>query len=170
MPTIFRKTAKGVSEIETRAHRLPPRMRSALILVDGKRDTADLRALITQQPDETLRALSEQGFIEAVGETLPESGPVPLDGTPVPAAPASPAAAPAAADAGKPSVEFEAFRRLAVRLLNDELGPAAEQLSMRMEKSRSLAELQPLLQQAVNLVGNVRGRAAAQNFASRFPF
>jgi hypothetical protein len=165
MPTIYRKTAKGVAEIETRAHRLPPRMRSALILVDGKRDTADLRALITQQADETLRSLFDQGFIEVVGETLPESGPVPLDG-----ALAAPAPPPAPAEPARPSVEFEAFRRLAVRLLNDELGPAAEQLSMRMEKSRSLAELQPLLQQAVNLVGNMRGRAAAQNFASRFPF
>jgi WD40 repeat protein len=37
MPTIYRKTAKGQSEIETRVHRLAPRFRSLLILVDGRR-------------------------------------------------------------------------------------------------------------------------------------
>ena len=36
MSTIFRKTAKGTSEVETRANRLPPRLRAALILVDGR--------------------------------------------------------------------------------------------------------------------------------------
>ncbi len=169
MPTIYRKTAKGVAEIETRAHRLPPRLRSALILVDGKRDSDDLRGLVPTQADEALAFLQGEGFIEAVGETLPSNGEVAAPAA-APALAASPAPAPAPAAAERPSADFEAFRRLAVRLLNDELGPAAEQLSMRMEKSRSLAELQPLLQQAVNLVGNVRGRSAAQSFASKFPF
>ena len=36
MATIYRKTAKGVREIETRATKLAPRFRSLLILVDGK--------------------------------------------------------------------------------------------------------------------------------------
>jgi hypothetical protein len=163
MPTIYRKTAKGVAEIETRAHRLPPRLRSALILVDGKRDTDDLRGLVPLQADEALAYLQGEGFIEAVGETL-------RSGSEGSAEPAAAPAAPAPAAADKPSADFEAFRRLAVRLLNDELGPAAEMLSMKMEKARSLGELQPLLQQAVNLVGNVRGRSAAQAFASKFPF
>ena len=57
MPLIYRKTAKGLSEIETRANRLPPRLRSALIVVDGKRNLAELRPLILQ-PDETLAALA----------------------------------------------------------------------------------------------------------------
>ena len=74
MPLIYRKTAKGLTEIETRAHRLPPRLRSALIVVDGKRDVAELRPMILAQPEETLQALAEQGFIEVVGETAPPCG------------------------------------------------------------------------------------------------
>lgn len=70
MPTIFRKTAKGVAEIETRAHRLVPRMRNTLILVDGRRDSDDLQTLLAKPAEDTLRALAEQGFIEAVGETV----------------------------------------------------------------------------------------------------
>ena len=69
MSLIFRKTAQGVTEVETRAHRLPPRIRGTLILVDGKRDVDDLRALVSDHAEETLRFLSEHGFIESVGET-----------------------------------------------------------------------------------------------------
>jgi hypothetical protein len=156
MPLIYRKTAKGLTEIETRAHRLPPRLRSALIVVDGKRDVAELRPMILAQPEETLQALAEQGFIEVVGETAPPPPPPP----PPPAK--APAPAPAAAG------DFEVTRRAAVRALNDLLGPAAESLSMKMEKARNLSELMPLLAQAAQSVAAMRGRAAAEAFAQRF--
>ena len=156
MPIIFRKTAKGLSEIETRAHRLPPRLRSTLILVDGKRDADDLHALISQQPEETLQALAEQGFIEAVGET-------------VRAAVKTTAAAPAVAStpAPRPGPDFPTRRRAIVRALNDELGPAAESLAIRMERTANADELRPLLTQAVQLVLTARGRAASEAFAAR---
>ena len=66
MAIIFRKTAKGMAEIETRAHRLVPRMRSALILVDGKRSDAEIGGMILQQVTETLHALAGQGFIDVL--------------------------------------------------------------------------------------------------------
>ena len=154
MPIIFRKTAKGVTEIETRAHRLTPRLRGALIMVDGKRSDADLRPLITQQPDETLAALAEQGFIEIVATA--------------PATAAQPRAAVQPAAAARPVMDFETRRRVAVRGLNDLLGPAAETLAIRMERARSAEELRPLLATAVQLVGNARGRGAADDYAARF--
>jgi hypothetical protein len=156
MPIIFRKTAKGVTEIETRAHRLAPRLRSALIMVDGKRSDADLRPLITQQPDETLAALAEQGFIEIVA-AAPAMAPLPR------------AAVPPAAVPVRPALDFETRRRAAVRGLNDLLGPAAETLAIRMERARSAEELRPLLATAVQLVANARGRSAADDYAARFP-
>jgi hypothetical protein len=158
MPLIYRKTAKGLTEIETRAHRLPPRLRSALIVVDGRRNAAELKPLILQQPDETLQALVEQGFIEAIGESAPPAA--------APPPPPPPAPAPAAAPAG--SGDFEATRRAAVRALNDLIGPAAETMSMKMEKARNLGELMPLLQQAAQTIATMRGRAAAEAFAKRF--
>jgi hypothetical protein len=157
MPIIFRKSAKGVAEIETRANRLPPRMRSMLILVDGKRDADDLKNLMSAQAEETLQSLAEQGFIEAVGETMRAAAP-----------PASPVARPPAAPA-KPSADFEATRRAAVRALNDALGPSAESLSIRMERTRTPEELGPLLAQGAKLIGAARGQAAAEAFATKFP-
>jgi hypothetical protein len=158
MPTIFRKTAKGAAEIETRAHRLSPRMRSMLILVDGKRDADDLRQMITQQADETLKALAEQGFIEAVGETM--RGPS--------AAEAAAAAAPPPPPAG-PVQDVNVVRKAAIRMLTEILGPTADTLAVRMEKVRSMDELKPLLGQAAKLILAARGRSAAEAYAAMFP-
>lgn len=157
MPTIFRKTAKGLAEIDTRAHRLPPRSRSMLILVDGKRDVDDLKALVTVQAEECLQSLSEQGFIEAVGETV-RNAPVPTA-----AAPAAPV------HAASPAVDLVGLRRAAVRALNDALGPGAETLAIRLERAQTLEELQALFAQGAKLLASARGQAVAAAFAERFP-
>jgi hypothetical protein len=153
MATVFRKTAKGSAEIETRAHRLLPRLRSALILVDGKRSDDDLSKLILQDPALTLQTLLEGGFIDAVATVE----------APPPAA--RPAAAPAAAP--RPA-GFEQTRRDAVRVLTDLIGPLGEALAMRMEKARTAEELRPLLNVAVQVIGNTRGRQAATDYGTRF--
>ncbi|MBK6470890.1 MAG: hypothetical protein IPF94_09120 [Betaproteobacteria bacterium] len=159
MPTLFRKTAKGQTEIETRAHRLAPRLRGLLILVDGKRDASALAALVPQQADALLAELLTLGFVEA----LPEAA----------AAPALPPKAMAEASASvRPtpmrSEDFETLRRNAVRALNDALGPAAETIALRIERTRNMAELQPQLMQGAQAVANMRGRAAAEAYAAKF--
>jgi len=153
MATVFRKTAKGSAEIETRAHRLLPRLRSALILVDGKRTDDDLSKLILQDPALPLQTLFEGGFIDAVATVA---------ATPAPA----PRAAPAPAAAAAPN--FEQTRRDAVRGLTDLIGPLGEALALRMEKTRNMGELQALLVVAVQVIGNTRGRQAAADYGTRF--
>ena len=154
MPILYRKTAKGLAEVDSRAHRLPPRLRGMLILVDGKRDSGDLDRLVAQDAAETLAALVEQGMIEAVGETL---------------AVAEPAAAYGPLPAPKPPSELAALRRQAARALKEELGASAGLLLKRIESTRSAEELKPLLSQAVKLVLAARGRTAADAFATRMP-
>lgn len=158
MPTIYRKTVKGSTEIETRAHRLAPRARSALIVVDGRRDAEALKALIPQQAEEILALLLAQGFIEAAGESEP--------------APAAAGAAPSAAPRQEapppaPGSDFAARQRAAVRELNDMLGPRAESLAIRMERARDVGELRPLLLLAQQVIESARGRAAAEAYAAR---
>ena len=161
MSIIYRKSAKGVAEIETRAHRLPPRLRSVLIIIDGKRSASELKGLILAQADETLASLLEQGFIEAVGSA--------------PAAPARAFAAPmtastpAPAPATRPAADdFDTRRRDMVRRLTDLVGPLGEALAMRMERTRNADELRPLLAVALQVISNTRGRAAAADFEARF--
>jgi hypothetical protein len=170
MATIYRKTAKGHSEIETRAHRLSPRQRSALIMIDGRRSDDDVRKLIPQQADETLRLLDEQGFIEIIGITqdLPAPRAIPV-AVPAPAVQvAPPVSAPVAAPAAPPPRDFAATRAQAVRLFTDMVGPMAESLAIKMESARSPDELRTLVQTAQRIIGNTRGGRAAADYGTRF--
>jgi len=161
MATIYRKTAKGHSEIETRAHRLSPRLRSALILIDGRRSDDEVRQLIPQQAEETLQLLVEQAFIEIIGITQD----VPRATQPAarPAEAAPPPAAPAV-----PPRDFATTRAQAVRLFTDMVGPMAEALALKMERARSPDELRPLVQTAQRIIGNARGGQAAADYGTRF--
>ena len=158
MAVVYRKTPKGVAEIGTRAFRLPPRLRGALILVDGRKTDAELAALILAEPQASLDALLADGFIE-VAATLADR---PAERRSSPASTATESAAP------RGGATFEATRRDAVRQLNDQLGPSAETLAIKMERTTALRELQPLLAQAVALLRSARGAAAAEAFAARF--
>jgi hypothetical protein len=168
MATIYRKTAKGQAEIETRAARLPPRLRGALILVDGRRSDDDMRRLIPVEPEATLRTLAEHGFIEAVATG---DGPAPRAAAPMPTAGPAPAAAAAApAQTQVPAMaprQFEAARADLIRSFTDLVGPMAEALSIKMERSRSPDELKPLLEVAQRIVANARGNQAAASFGAR---
>jgi hypothetical protein len=153
MNTVYRKSVKGQREIETRADRLAPRLRTALILVDGRRDSEDLRALIQFEPDATLHTLVDGGYIEIVARPAPA---------------ASPAGAAAEAAAALAATALAARRSLAVRHLTDQLGPHAESVALRIEKTRTWDELSAALELGQRLLQAARGGAAAARFAERF--
>jgi hypothetical protein len=162
MSTIYRKTAKGQAEIETRAHRLPPRLRGALIMVDGQRSEAELAKLIPMDPEKTLATLLADGFIDVFAILADRaqivSVDVPLPGPDSVPAPLSPAAAPS----------IEAIKRDTVRFLNDKLGPPAQSLAMRIEGTKTMTELLPLLAQATQTLRSFGGAAVSEEFITRF--
>jgi hypothetical protein len=160
MASVYRKTDKGIAEIETRANRLVPRLRTALIMVDGKRSEDDLRTMCSGEPEEILGTLVAQGYIEVIG-TVAER----------PAAPPPPAPGAAAAPASRPAskaTSWEDKRRQAVRYLNDTLGPTAESLVLKIEKAGSWDELKPHLEMGEHFVRSARGASAAREFAAKF--
>lgn len=157
MSIVYRKTAKGVAEIETRAHRLVPRQRGALILVDGKRSDDELAPLVGSDAAATLASLLGDGFIEVLA-TLAER-----------AAEAAPdRVADRASDRRSSGRAFETLRRDAVRSLNDQLGPAGETVAIDLERAKTPAELQRLLLLGVKVLRDFRGVAVADAFAARF--
>lgn len=147
---VYCKTDKGLSEIQTRAYRLTPRLRQALILVDGKRDSETLSSLIPGEAEVILDSLLSEGFIEVANEV------------------AMVASRPTEVSQSPRAPSFEALRRDVVRSLNDALGPAAESMALRIEKTKSMADLGPAIGQAVHLMRSIRGEEAANAFASRF--
>ncbi len=154
MTTIYRKTAKGQAEIETRAHRLPPRLRGALIMVDGHRSVDDLAKLVPGDADAALQQLLVDGFIDVFA--------VLADRPPAPA----PAAEPSPAARSGPSID--STKRDAVRYINEKLGPAGEGIAIKIERAKSMAELQPLLVQASQVLHSFGGVSASQAFIARF--
>ncbi len=154
MASVYKKTAKGQSEIETRANRLAPRLRSALILVDGKRTDDELRSMVLSEPDQVLASLLEEGYIEVISTTLP---------------PRIASAAPAAAsEAAAPPRKLDETKRMAVRFLNEHLGPSAETLALKIERAQSAGELKPHLEMAEHFLRAGAGPVVAQDFAEKF--
>lgn len=160
MATIYRKTDKGRAEIDTRAFRLAPRLRSALILVDGKRTSDELAAMLPQQPAETLQALVTDGFIEVLMTTAAP--------TPRPAA-GPPAGAPKAAAAPPKDRDLKTLQRDLVHALNDTVGSMmAEPLALRIEKVLNIEAMPHMLELALQLVADTRGPHTASAFADKF--
>jgi hypothetical protein len=157
MPSVYRKTEKGLAEIETRAHHLAPRLRSALIMVDGKRNDDDLRKLIQTEPEAALKSLLDDGYIEAISIT---------PARPATPAPQAPAAAAQAAAAGQRALDD--VRRKAIRMLTEAVGPVAEAVSIRMEKAHTWEDLRHSLEIAREILRNTRGNAVADEFSERF--
>ena len=148
MATTYRKTAKGQTEVETRANRLQPRVRQVLILVDGRRSNDEFAKMLPGAP-ELLAELEAAQFIEVVAVSLDKAAPRP-------APPAPP-----------PPRTFEQRRGAAVRNFIDQVGPMSEALAMKMERTTTLAELRPLLELARSIIGNARGAQAAADYAAR---
>ncbi len=149
MATIYRKTELGQAEIATRALKLPPRLRQALIVVDGRRDVEELRKLIPPPAEDVLQSLLELDCIELAGAPLA-------------------AAAQAQAAASAPPVEvvlsLTEARQRAVRWLSNALGPYADPLNLRIEKVKTPEDLRAALVLAANFVRQQLGTGRTAEF------
>lgn len=153
MARVYGKTSKGQEEIDTRAHRLPPRLRSLLIMVDGKKTDEALQAMLPQAA-EGLAALLEQGFVQVlVSVVAPPAAPPPAAPQPPPVSPA---------------MNLEAIKRAASHDITEALGMEGDLISIRIERAKSLAELEPLLVSACNAMANAGRRPQAEAFRARF--
>lgn len=159
MATVYRKTDKGRREIETRADRLLPRLRSVLIVIDGRRDERQLRPLVAGDLEAALGALLQGGYIEpsAVLDDRAARAAEPPGGARIEAAAPAPAAQ-----------SLDERRREAARFLNDRLGPAGEAIAVRVESSRSALDLGAALDRAELLLRQLEGAAAATAFRQKF--
>jgi hypothetical protein len=160
MPAIYRKTASGQAEVSSKAHALPPRARSLLIMVDGQRDAQVLRGMLGPAVDEGLELLLREGLIEKSGSAAASPAPPASVAAPAPAAPSAPAALPA--------MSFEETRRAAARAVTEAMGPMADSVAMRIERAKTPAELQAALQLAANAIADISSRSRAEAFRQRF--
>ena len=158
---VFSKTDGGREALTGRPAGLTPRLRSLLILTDGKRTVAELDKMLGGDGAAAplLEQLVAQGWVQVTASA--------------PAAPAAAAAAaaPAAPVGAPPSVfglgdiwPLSDARRRTVRFINDQLGPMGESLAMRVEACKTAAELQAALPRVRDGLQNFKGASTLQRF------
>lgn len=142
--SVLSKTSKGGQEIETRAHKLDPRLRALLIMVNGKATAGEIAKRFEQAGDvmPLLQQLLAQGFIAG-------------------AASAAPSAAPAE------SRDFKRAQRELCIHLSNLLGPEADLITAQLEKCSSLAEMRQFLQERRTLLDQALGKAKSAQFWAR---
>ena len=156
----YHKSVLGSEAITTRSSALTPKLRSMLILIDGKRGFAELAKLgaLFGDPQQHMAQLADLGFIEPVAGTAGTGkGPPAAAGT-------SPDGR--AARAPTPAVTLLQAQRHAVRRLSALLGPISDDLCMRIEKTRNAQEFQAALQRADAMLRQIGGSAKAADFAA----
>jgi hypothetical protein len=154
---VYHKSTKGAEAIATRQHGLTPKLRSMLIMVDGKRRCDDLLKLSATlgDPEQLLGQLLDQGFIEPIESSAPvHTAETHASTAPAPLAPATPA------------VTLTEAQRFAVRRLVDLLGPVADELCMRIESTRNAHDFQAAVTRAEATIREVRGPKMAADFAA----
>lgn len=143
---VYSKTPRGLDEIDSRALKLAPKLRQVLIMVDGQSDVATLAERLETLGDVIghLSALEELGLI-----ATPRSAPSP--------ARSSHSAAPPAADMAE-------IRRAISHMLVDSLGPDADMLALKIEKSPSREELIRHCETCRSILAGVLGEARSEAF------
>lgn len=137
------KTAAGRDEIQRRARKLPPVLRSILLMVDGQHSAGQLRHTLAglHGPADALEQLQAMGLIELA----PAAAPAPAQ--PVPSA-----------DAGAYAVLY-ARMSAAVR---EHLGLRGYFLQLKIERCTDAAELRALVPELLAALAKANGPALAE--------
>lgn len=151
LSAIYCKSEKGLDEMASRKYGLPPKLRSILILIDGKRPFADLAKLAASfgQPEELLTHLVEGGYVRPQGGNMPAA-----------------TALVNAASRDEAGRSLQEACHHAVRFLSDQMGPMAESLCLRIEASKTLDDFIVATARAQGVLASVRGKAMAERYAN----
>lgn len=183
MSEVLLKTRKGLEEIETRAHKLPGRLRAVLIMVDGQRTVGQLLEQAGDLADQLagqLNDLIKLGFIEGVRSTLPEEDESPAAGRAVEQVEAQsrpaeiPAAGPAVSTAAAVGVSksgpawttipLEVLKARFTKMLNDSLGMRAMFLTAQLGAVRNHRELEAVVDEMAQSLATTMGADAARKW------
>lgn len=135
LQAVLQKTEKGAEEIQTRRHKLEQRLRTLLIVVNGKATGADLAKQFEQIGD--VRPMLEQllagGFIREA--------------------------------AGASAADFKEIRVQLSHALTDVLGPAGDAIALQLEECRTLDELRAFVESRRASLEGALGPRGAKFFA-----
>lgn len=157
------KTEKGVREIQTRALGLPPRLRTLLIMADGRHTVAQLQQSAAQvgAPADSLQTLLQQELValRALERPRPAEPPRPPEPVaPRAAAPVTVATAPAATAVQRVLAAQKLMNDTAV----DAVGMKSFFFTWKVEQSLSQQDLLQLLPEYLRLIAKAKGADVAR--------
>lgn len=146
--TVYRKTEKGIAELDKRAYGLSLKLRRALILIDGNKDIAELSVVMRPgEAEETTEQLALEGFIE-----------------PTPAYELDPARI-AYVPAARDPAMFAETKARAINEINFRIGPVATTLINEINVCNTAIELRLKLRDIENVLINFLGQAPGEELA-----
>lgn len=166
MTCVYDKTDKGREEIATRKYHVPPRLRTLLVMIDGKRTSdvliGDLAAIgLTEGSfDQLLR----DDYIRLIGSAAPAQRDTP---PPVPRLEAVPQAA---HETRVPEDGGERFRSLYdffTQTIKSTIGLRGFSLQLKVEKCSTVDEFRALRLAYLDAVRKARGREMALSLRDR---
>jgi hypothetical protein len=183
---LYFKTEAGKREIQDRALRLPAALRSILLMVDGQRDQAQLRELMTglRAPDDAIEQLVVKGLIQR-GDGTPSAAapveapvkvsvPAPVEvsiAAPIKAPTEVPAAAlPALPGAINVPAEFGNYRRLynfVTDAVGRHLGLKGYFMQLKVERCGDVDALLDLLPEVATALTKAKDHAFASEWLVR---
>ncbi len=178
MPTVYRKSLKGIDEIAFKSGTLPLRLTSYLLAVDGMSSTEELAARNPHLPsmDVILNGLMQQGFIELVTPDAASGAPAMGAAAPHPgygAASMRPGAGadpyrPAAAPPTVPGLQLESLKANMVRDVSSLLGSDAGPVINKIQNCRTRDDLFATMMGIRKIVTLYVDKAAGDQFAMRY--
>ena len=160
---IFDKTDKGREEIATRQYKLSPRLRSLLVMIDGKQSATELLAKIGALglTEESIAELESNGFIHLSATAA--SAPEPV--TPQPAVtPPEISAVPQLPEGITP---FQAIYQFYTETIKSTIGLRGYGLQLKVEKAASIDDFRELREPYLEAVLKAKGNEMARSLRDR---
>ncbi|WP_211443718.1 hypothetical protein [Collimonas humicola] len=175
---IFDKTERGRTEIATRGQTVAPRLRTLLLLVDGKTGSDELLRKVAGLGlgQEHLDELLQAGLIQAGGD----DGAAAVPAAPTAAAPAAVPTAPAPAKSIAPAApipleqilppgqtQFEAIYHFYNDTIKSMIGLRGYGLQLKVERASSVQDFRELRQAYLEAVLKAKGEEIARSLRGR---
>jgi hypothetical protein len=166
--SVFDKTDKGREEIATRKHQLASRLRTLLVLIDGKQDKDALLAKVAGigLGEDSFAELVENGFIQPIVEAtaVPVSERVAAADDAVP-----PSAALPTGHAVLPEgqTQLGALYHFYTETIKSTIGLRGFGLQLKVEKANSVEDFRQLRQSYLDAVLKAQGEEMARSLRQR---
>ncbi len=160
----FEKTEAGADEVRARSRKLPPRLRTMLIMVDGATPLSQLQnaALTLGAPADFLQALLEQGLIRQREAARAAEMSIDVDLEQV-----ATTLTPPALSAATEGERFRAAQKFMNDSAVDALGFRAFFFTLKLEKCFTTADLRALLPEYQKALAKSSGESAASVLTER---